>query len=72
VLTEIRAQNNCNRDINPLELMFEISGWRDGGLVQSVRASPFDRIRRRHSEIIAIGLPGSLDWYDEISVEIIE
>ena len=72
VLTEITANNNCNRDIGPLELMFEVSGWRDGGLVQSVRARPFDRIRRRHSGIIAIGLPGSIDWYDEITVEIID
>jgi hypothetical protein len=72
VLTEIKANNNCNRDIGPLELMFEISGWRDGGLVQSVRARPFDRIRRRHSGIIAVGLPGSIDWYDEITVEIID
>ena len=72
VLTEITAKNNCNRDINPLELMFEISGWRDGGLVQSVRASPFDRIRRRHSGIVSMGLPGSIDWYDEITVEIVD
>jgi hypothetical protein len=72
VLTEIKANNNCNRDIGPLELMFEISGWRDGGLVQSVRARPFDRIRRHHSEIISVGLPGSIDWYDEITVEIVD
>jgi hypothetical protein len=52
--------------------MFEISGWRNGALVQSVRARPFDRIRRRHSGIISIGLPGSIDWYDRITVEIIE
>jgi hypothetical protein len=37
-----------------------------------VRARPFDRIRRRHSGIIAVGLPGSIDWYDEITVEIID
>lgn len=72
VLTEISAVNNCNRDIGPLDLMFEISGWRNGGLVQSVRARPFDRIRRRHSGIISIGLPGSIDWYDRITVEIID
>jgi len=72
VLTEITAKNNCNRDINPSDLMFEITGWRNGGFVQSVRASPFDRIRRRHSGIISIGLPGSRDWYDEITVEIVE
>lgn len=72
VLTEITAANNCNRDIGPLDLMFEITGWRNGGLVQSVRARPFDRIRRRHSGIISVGLPGSVDWYDEITVEIVE
>jgi hypothetical protein len=72
VLTEIKAVNNCSRDLDPLDLMFEISGWREGALVQSVRASPFDRIRRRHSGIVSVGLPGSLDWYDEITVEIIE
>jgi hypothetical protein len=72
VLTEIRAENRCNRDIEPLDVIFEVSGWRDGGLVRSVRARPFDRIRRRHSEIISVGLPGSLDWYDQITVEIVE
>jgi hypothetical protein len=72
VVTEITASNNCNRDIQPTDLLFEVAGWRDGGLVQSVRAMPFDRIRRRRSGIITIGLPGSLDWYHEITVEIID
>jgi hypothetical protein len=72
VLTEIRVDNNCHRDLVPTELVFEISGWRNGGLVRSVQAMPFDRIRRRHSDIITVGLPGSLDWYDEITVEIVE
>jgi hypothetical protein len=72
VLTEIKAINNCNRDLEPPDLLFEISGWRQGALVQSVRAMPFDRIRRRHSGIISIGLPGSVDWYDTITVEIID
>ena len=71
-LTEIRINNRCNRDLAPTDLLFVISGWRDGGLIQSVRAMPFDRIRRRHSDIISVGLPGSLDWYDEITVEIID
>ncbi len=72
VLIEINAGNRCNRDLGPLDLWFEITGWRDGGLVQTVRGHPFDSIRRRHSGIIAIGLPGSIDWYDEISVEIVD
>jgi hypothetical protein len=72
VLTEIRVDNNCNRDLVPTNLVFEISGWRNGGLIRSVRAMPFDRIGRRHSDIISVGLPGSLDWYDEITVEIVD
>ena len=72
VLTEIRVRNNCNRDLAPTDLLFEISGWRDGGLIRSVNAMPFDRIRRRHSDIITVGLPGSLDWYHEVRVELVE
>ena len=72
VATEITAYNNCNRDLVPSDLMFEISGWRDGGLIRSVNAMPFDRIRRRHSDIISVGLPGSLDWYHEVRVELVE
>jgi hypothetical protein len=66
VMIEINAANRCNRDLGPLDLWFQITGWRDGGLVQTVRGHPFDAIRRRHSGIIAIGLPGSIDWYEEM------
>ena len=72
VLTEIRVRNNCNRDLAPTELLFEISGWREGGLIRSVHAMPFDRIRRRHSDVISVGLPGSIDWYDEITVDLVD
>lgn len=72
VKVEISAVNGCNRDIGPLELFFEITGWREGALVQSVRGHPFDAIRRRHSGVIVVGLPGSIDWYDRIGVEIVE
>ncbi len=72
VLIEINAANRCNRDLGPLDLWFQITGWRDGDLVQTVRGHPFDSIRRRQSGDIAIGLPGSLDWYDRITVEIVD
>jgi len=72
VMVEIRAVNRCNRDIGPLDLFFQITGWREGARIQTARGHPFGAIRRRHSEIIAIGLPGSIDWYDKISVEIVE
>jgi len=72
VMVEINAVNGCSRDLGPLDLWFEITGWRQGAHVQSVRGHPFDRIRRGGSEVIAVGLPGSLDWYDEITVEIVD
>jgi hypothetical protein len=72
VLVEIDADNRCSRDLEPFDLWFEISGWRQGGLVQSVRGHPFERIRRGASGIVAIGLPGSIDWYDEVRVEIVD
>ena len=55
-----------------MDLWFEITGWRDGAHVQSVRGHPFEDIGPNRSGNIAIGLPGSLDWYDEITVEIID
>jgi len=64
--------NRCNRDLGALDLWFEITGWRQGGRVQSVRGHPFDQIRKGRSGIITIGLPGSIDWYDEITVEIVD
>jgi hypothetical protein len=72
VMVEIEAVNRCNRDLGPLELWFDITGWRLGSSVQSVRGHPFDRIRRGGSGIVAIGLPGSIDWYDRITVEIVD
>lgn len=72
VMVEIEAVNRCKGDLGPLELWFEVTGWRQGGRVQSVRGHPFDRIRPGASGIVAIGLPGSIDWYDEITVEIVD
>lgn len=72
VKVEITAVNSCSREIGPLDLFFEITGWREGARIQTVRGHPFNAIRRRHSEIIVVGLPGSIDWYDRISVEIVK
>ncbi|MEN8165730.1 MAG: hypothetical protein ABFS37_16495 [Acidobacteriota bacterium] len=60
--------NRCDRDLVPDDLWFEISGWRHGGLVQSVRAKPFEGARRGRKATLAVDLPGSVDWYDEIRV----
>ncbi len=72
VLVDISAANSCGRNLGSLELWFEVTGWRDGELVQTVRGHPFETLRHRRSANIAIGLPGSADWYDRITVKIVE
>ena len=68
VKVDIRVNNRCPYDLGPANLWFDITGWRDGGRVQSVRGHPFETIRRGSFGDLSIGLPGSLDWYDEIEV----
>jgi len=68
VKIDIRVTNRCPYDLGPDTLWFDITGWRDGGRVQSVRGHPFETIRRGRTGDLFIGLPGSLDWYDEITV----
>jgi len=68
VKVDIRVTNRCPYDLGPTNLWFDITGWRDGGRVQSVRGHPFETIRRGRWGDLSIGLPGSLDWYDEIEV----
>ena len=72
VKVEINAVNRCGRDIDALALWFEVTGWRNGELIQTARGHPFDPLRRRRSVMTYIGLPGSIDWYDEIRVEIVD
>lgn len=72
VKVDIRVRNRCPYDLGPNNLVFEISGWRDGGRVQSVRGAPFETIRRGRSGDVSIGLPGSETWYDEIVVQVLD
>ena len=72
VLVDIQAANQCGRTLGALDLWFEVTGWRDGAIVQTVRGHPFDALRQRRSANIGIGLPGSADWYDRITVKIVE
>lgn len=69
---EIEITNRCRRDLEPDDLWFEVAGFRDGGLVQSARARPFEGARRGRGTTLALDLPGSVDWYDEIVVKLIE
>ena len=68
---EIEVTNRCDRDLVPDDLWFEVTGWRDGGLVQSVRAKPFEGARRERKTTLAVDLPGSVDWYDDIRVRLV-
>ena len=72
VKVDIRVDNRCPYELGPSNLLFDISGWRDGGLVQSVRGVPFETIRRGRSGDLSIGLPGSETWYDRIDVVVFD
>lgn len=72
VNVQIDVFNRCGRDVDPLDLWFEVRGYRQGDLVQVARGHPFDRVSTRFTTQLTIGLPGSQDWYDRITVEIVE
>ena len=70
VHVEINATNRCRRVIQPTEVWFRVTGYKQGQLIQTAHGSPFDEIWPNRSVDFGIGLPGSLDWYDEIVVEV--
>ena len=72
VIVTVEATNRCGRDLGPLDVWFRITGWRKGAVVQTVAGHPLETVYDRHSERVVIGLPGSLDWYDRITVEILD
>jgi hypothetical protein len=71
VLVEIEVTNQCGRTLDANDVWFLVSGYRDGGLVQTARGHLFDELRPRGTGLVAIGLPGSIDWYDVIEVRVI-
>jgi hypothetical protein len=68
----IQVDNHCGRELAPLELWFEVRGYRQGELVQVARGHPFDPVGTIFPAELTIGLPGSETWYDRITVEILE
>lgn len=72
VKVDIRLRNRCPYALGPDNLLFEITGWRHGDRVQSVRGVPMEPIRRGTTGEVSIGLPGSEDWYDRIEVVIVD
>ncbi len=68
ILVDVDLRNGCGRDLAPLDVWFQVNGYRHGDLVQSVRGHPFDPIERDGEGKAHIVLPGSYDWYDRIEV----
>jgi len=64
----IEVTNDCGRELGPTDVWFEVSGWREGAMVQTVNGHLMDELWPGFSEEVIIGLPGSLDWYDEVRV----
>lgn len=71
ILVDVRLENNCGRDLAPLEVWIWAGGYREGALVQSVRGHPFDPIPSDGEGRVSVVLPGSLDWYDRIDVSVV-
>lgn len=71
VLVEIRARNRCGRDLGPLDVWFEVSGYRNGDLVQAARGHPFDPLPVNGEATATIALPGSAHWYDAVKVSVL-
>jgi hypothetical protein len=72
VMITIRATNRCRRVLQPTDVLFRVSGFREGALVQTAQGSPFEEIWPGRSTDFGIGLPGSIDWYDRLAVEVID
>jgi hypothetical protein len=72
VKVDIRVRNRCPYELGPGNLMIEITGWRDGDFIQSVRGTALEAIRPGVTGDVSIGLPGSEDWYDRIEVVVVD
>lgn len=72
VLVDIEAENRCGRDLEPLDVWFEVSGFRQGDLIQSARGHLFDRLYRGAIGRATIALPGSADWMETIQVVVLD
>jgi len=71
ILVDVRLENRCGRDLGPFDVWFWVGGYREGDLIETVRGHPFDPIPREGQGNAAIVLPGSIDWYDRIDVQVI-
>ncbi len=72
VMVSIRATNRCRRVLQPTDIWFRVTGYRNGDLIQTAQGSPFNEIYPGRETVFGIGLPGVIDWYDEIRVEVFD
>ena len=70
VMVEVHAENRCGRDLDAMEVWFEVAGYRHGELIQTARGHLFDPLWRDGEGKAMIGLPGSADWYDRVDVRV--
>ena len=71
-LVEVEVTNRCGRDLDGMEVWFEVVGYRGGGTYQSVRGHLFDPLRAGREGATGLVLPCSTDWCDEISVRVVD
>ena len=71
-LVEVEVTNRCGRDLDGMEVWFEVVGYRGGGTYQSVRGHLFDELRAGREGATGLVLPCSTDWCDEISVRVVD
>jgi hypothetical protein len=71
-LVEVEVTNRCGRDLDAMEVWFEVVGYRGGGAYQSVRGHLFDELRTGREGSTGLVLPCSTDWCDEISVRVVD
>jgi len=71
VLVEVHAENRCGRDLDGMDVWFEVAGYRHGDLIQVTRGHLFDPLPRDGDGTARIALPGSADWYDAIEVAVL-
>jgi hypothetical protein len=71
-LVDVEVTNQCRRDLDGMEVWFEVTGYRGGGVYQSVRGHLFEELRAGRQGSTGLVLPCSTDWCDEISVRVVD
>jgi hypothetical protein len=71
-LIDVEVTNRCGRDLDGLQVWFEVTGYRGGGPYQSVRGHLFDPLRAGRQGSTGLVLPCSTDWCDEIEVRVVD